>query len=113
MSSWTFESKVEIKELEKIARKIGRLDEMLESVAEQVKQETVKNIETKDIIDTGALRDSIAYEMQREGFILHDGVTYGIYNEFGTWKMAARPFMIPAAEKFGDITFRKFTELMR
>ena len=30
--------------------------------------------------------------------ILHDGVDYGIYQEFGTTKMAAHPFMTPAAE---------------
>ncbi len=27
------------------------------------------------------------------------GVTYGIYNEMGTVRMAARPFMLPAREK--------------
>jgi len=30
--------------------------------------------------------------------ILHDGVDYGIHNEFGTSRMSAQPFMTPAAE---------------
>ncbi len=30
--------------------------------------------------------------------ILHDGVDYGIYNEFGTSRMSAQPFMTPAIE---------------
>lgn len=30
--------------------------------------------------------------------ILHDGVNYGIYNEFGTSRMNAHPFMSPAIE---------------
>lgn len=30
--------------------------------------------------------------------IVADGVTYGIYQELGTSKMAAQPFMVPAVE---------------
>lgn len=30
--------------------------------------------------------------------ILHDGVAYGIYNELGTSRMSAQPFMTPAVE---------------
>lgn len=29
---------------------------------------------------------------------VHDGVDYGVYQEFGTYKMAAQPFMNPAAD---------------
>jgi len=32
-------------------------------------------------------------------YIVADGVSYGIYQEFGTIKMAAHPFMHPAVEK--------------
>lgn len=31
-------------------------------------------------------------------YIVADGVNYGIHQEFGTYKMAARPFMVPALE---------------
>ena len=30
--------------------------------------------------------------------ILHDGVDYGVHNEFGTSRMSAHPFMTPAIE---------------
>lgn len=49
----------------------------------------------------GALRNSITSESKMTGdmtFTVSDGVTYGIYQEFGTSKMRARPFMRPAIE---------------
>lgn len=30
--------------------------------------------------------------------LLHDGVLYGVFQEFGTYKMAAHPFIVPALE---------------
>lgn len=48
---------------------------------------------------TGALKNSIHTEKQRECvFWVLDGVEYGIYQELGTGKMAAHPFMVPAVE---------------
>ena len=53
-------------------------------------------------VDTGALRNSLQTEQQKPGtWWVHDGVEYGIYQEFGTHKMAAHPFMVPAAEQVG------------
>ena len=34
--------------------------------------------------------------------ILHDGEDYGIYNEFGTSRMSAQPFITPAIEGIRD-----------
>lgn len=51
-------------------------------------------------VDTGALKASI--DAQPRGALLWhvaDGVEYGIYQEFGTYRMAAHPFMIPAVER--------------
>lgn len=54
-------------------------------------------------VDTGALRNSIETEEgQGISAIVHDGVEYGIWQELGTSKMAAQPFMIPAMEKNAD-----------
>jgi phage gpG-like protein len=48
-------------------------------------------------IDTGALRASIHVEMTDAlTAMVSDGVAYGVYLEFGTSRMAARPFMMPA-----------------
>lgn len=50
-------------------------------------------------VDTGALVNSIIVEPQgRDTWILHDGVEYGVFLEYGTVKMAARPFFLPAIE---------------
>ena len=43
--------------------------------------------------------------------ILHDGVDYGIYNEFGTSRMAAHPFMIPAIEIIRPAFFKGLKQI--
>lgn len=49
-------------------------------------------------VDTGALRASIhGQKTGKYAGKVEDGVHYGIYQEFGTYKMAAQPFMRPAA----------------
>ena len=56
-------------------------------------------------VDTGMLRNSISAE-QDAPLAWHiqdgpgvDGRLYGIYQEMGTYKMAAHPFFIPAIER--------------
>ena len=50
--------------------------------------------------DTGALKASIKARRVTFGKLwrVEDGVEYGIYQELGTHKMAAQPFMIPGVE---------------
>jgi phage protein, HK97 gp10 family len=51
-------------------------------------------------VDTGALKNSI--QGRSTGALSGEvgvGVEYGIFQEFGTYKMAAQPFMTPAAEE--------------
>lgn len=51
-------------------------------------------------VDTGALKNSIQAEQRGTlAWWVRDGVEYGIYQEFGTYRMAAQPFMIPALER--------------
>lgn len=50
-------------------------------------------------VDTGALKNSIVPEpTDIFTWIVRDGVEYGIYQELGTSRMRAQPFMIPAVE---------------
>lgn len=50
-------------------------------------------------VDTGNLKNSIAAEMTGPAeAIVGTGVEYSVYVELGTVKMAARPYLIPAAE---------------
>ena len=48
-------------------------------------------------VDTGALRNSITASPESVlVWIVAVGVHYGIYQEFGTYKMPAHPFLLPA-----------------
>lgn len=48
-------------------------------------------------VDTGALMNSIqAQPTGQLSAIVNTGVDYAIYQEYGTYKMAAQPFMVPA-----------------
>lgn len=50
-------------------------------------------------VDTGALRSSIQAEQESEtAWIVAPHVDYALFQEMGTSKMAAHPFMTPAAE---------------
>jgi HK97 gp10 family phage protein len=50
-------------------------------------------------VDTGALRNSIHAAQSGElTWTVSDGVAYGVFQEFGTSRMAAHPFMTPAIE---------------
>jgi len=49
-------------------------------------------------VDDRELRRLIANTGGRVEKIIADGVNYGIWNEIGTYKMTAQPFMSPAVE---------------
>jgi HK97 gp10 family phage protein len=67
-------------------------------------------------VDTSALRNSILSEsaMSEEmTYTVQDGVEYGVFQEFGTSKMAAQPFMIPAVEKWSSKFLKAFEGLFK
>lgn len=51
-------------------------------------------------VDTGALRNSIQAKAEAGALEAEvvTGIEYAIHQEFGTGRMAAQPFMIPAAD---------------
>lgn len=65
-------------------------------------------------VDTGRLRNSINSTVEGNTAIVGTNVEYAIYQEFGTYKMAAHPFMAPALEACRDsiatIIASKFTD---
>ena len=114
MSSWTYTATFDISKLEELAAKAGGFSASLEDVASDIAEEVRNNIRQKNIIDTGDLLGSIESGLHSdEVAYVRDGVSYGVYNEFGTYKMAARPHLIPAAELFGRKISERFRELMR
>lgn len=59
-------------------------------------------------VRTGLLRDSITVEMPGGDFLAVVGISgadcsYAIYQEFGTYKMAAHPFIGPAGDTIANI----------
>lgn len=50
-------------------------------------------------VDTGLLRSSIAAKGSGLAWVVESPVDYSVFQEFGTSRMAAQPYMIPAAER--------------
>lgn len=50
-------------------------------------------------VDTGQLRSSISSQASGFNCVVGTNVEYGIYQEFGTYKMPPHPFLIPALEE--------------
>lgn len=69
--------------------------ELLDEAAEAVAVEARANVP----VATGELRDSIVTEVEKTRALVLVKKFYGLFHEFGTVKMAARPFLTPAAEK--------------
>jgi HK97 gp10 family phage protein len=95
---------------DKIVREYG-----LAITLDAAKNAPVASMETSGYVG-GALRNSITSESYSPGFcqyIIQDGVEYGIYQEFGTSRMAAQPWLIPAVEKWREKFLSAFAELFK
>jgi HK97 gp10 family phage protein len=90
-------TKLDTRMLDAIAAKLDmNTDKVLQSVAFQVEAEA----KIRAPVDTGALKNSIHTERKKAGlYWVADSVIYGIFQEFGTHRMSAHPFMVPAVEK--------------
>ena len=67
-------------------------------------------------LDTGALRNSILAASQMISdmtYRIQDAVDYGIFQELGTSKMAAQPFIVPAIEAWREKFLKAFGELFK
>jgi HK97 gp10 family phage protein len=89
--------RLDMSELLKLEREMpGKVKRIVSATGKQVEGKA----KIKAPVDTAALRNSILSEMVAE-FTAHVGphVEYAIYQEFGTYKMAAHPFLVPAVEE--------------
>lgn len=91
--------KLDTSVLDAIARDLDtNTDNVLKSIAFQVEAQA----KPLAPVDTGALVNSINTENKEKNlYWVSDGVEYGIFQELGTHKMAAHPFMVPATEQVG------------
>jgi HK97 gp10 family phage protein len=95
-----------------IMKDIENIPDFMLEVAEEVAVHVRENIVSEDVIDTRALYDSITAEQRdKDTTVVRDGVEYGVYQEFGTSRIAARPFFTPAIENYGVEFDRVFTRL--
>lgn len=60
-------------------------------------------------VDTGNLRNSITHTSDGKAAYIGTNVTYGKYVELGTLKMAAQPYLRPAAADHGE-TYRNIVK---
>jgi HK97 gp10 family phage protein len=95
--SATVVTRIDLSGLERLTKEMEpRAEKVLDLAAQEVAAYAARNAP----VDTGALKNSIHVEPEHERLtrIIADQVTYGIFQELGTYKMAAHPFMTPAVE---------------
>lgn len=64
-------------------------------------------------VDTGALRNSITANPEGAlAWVISVGVAYGIFQEFGTYKMPAHPFLIPAFTRVAPTLISELSSLV-
>lgn len=71
---------------------------LLKAILGKIASDITAHARTIAPIDTGLLRNSINFEVKDEMAIVFVGAEYGIYVEFGTARMSARPYLGPAVE---------------
>lgn len=82
----------------------GRLSGAVEKLARDLGAQWQANIHAANAVDTGAYVGSIEAERASDNeWVVHDGVEYGIYVEFGTHRMAARPCAQPAVAQIQQV----------
>ena len=98
---------LDMSKLLEIERKCGmKADEVIGKIAQDCERYIKEHFSTSSPspagsppgVDTGALKNSILAEPGDDGWMLHDGVEYGVWLEYGTENMAARPWMLPGVE---------------
>ena len=80
----------------------GMLKDVLQIAARNIEKDSKQRMHDWPAVDTGATVNSIAPRpADREGLAWRIGPTtdYAPFIEFGTVRMRARPFMVPAAEQ--------------
>ncbi len=68
----------------------------LEAVGLQAENNTKTQITKVGAVDTGRLRNSITHTSDEDTAYVGTNVEYAAYVEYGTSKMAARPYLKPA-----------------
>lgn len=91
----------------KLARTGRNVQDVLMEAAFDVEARAKRNIVQHDLVDTGALLNSVQASETSTGARVTVGQHYGVYHELGTRHHPARPFLVPAFEEVkGDLQRR-------
>ncbi len=84
-----------------LTRIAGQIDKRAADVIAKAAMDIESDAKQNAPVDTGALKASIFTAIENGGATAKVGptVSYGIFQELGTYKMAAHPYLIPALEK--------------
>ena len=96
-----------------VARIRAAVPQALEAAAVVVEAQAKAIIVEKDIIDTGNLLNSVSYSVQGDSARVGTNVEYGVYQEYGTSRMEARPWLRPAVDEHQDEIRQAFAAQMK
>lgn len=86
-----------------------KLPMILDALAIEAEGNAVDEITALGAVDTGRLRGSISHAHDDEAAYIGTNVEYAPYVEFGTYKMASRPFLKNAIANYSD-DYKKIIE---
>ena len=120
MAEINMDMKIEIKLNPEWRKFQAEVTQAIEIAARNVEKGGKERIAAWPAVDTGATMNSIEAKAVG-GFIKGENIEwrvgptteYAVFIEFGTWKMKARPFMIPALEDEGPRIEKAIKELMQ
>ena len=80
---------------------ISKAPDRARELVKKAAYELEARAKTEVPVDTGNLKNSLSTSLENDGMtgIVSTAVEYAAYVEFGTVKMAARPYMTPAADQ--------------
>ena len=94
----------DVSELRVLAADLGKASARGTMLASKAIRKTALDIErgakAAAPVDTGALRNSIGSTIGTLEATIGPTVHYGVYLEYGTYKMSARPYMGPAFDTY-------------
>jgi HK97 gp10 family phage protein len=92
----------DVSELRALSADLAKADEKVTELATKVVAKVALDIEASAKagapVDTGALKNSISSDINGLSAEIGPTISYGVFQEYGTSRMAPQPFMGPAVD---------------
>ncbi len=98
---------------ELIAKLPGAASAIVAKTAHNIQIDAKLNLIDKRAVDTGTLLNSIQADIKEFYAEVGPATDYAYFVEFGTRKMPARPYMIPAADKNEPLFIEAMERMLR